>query len=230
MWLVSILPMCLLRHQWKLLFALVAVSGLHAEIELPPAPAGLILDKGQVFLPEAAAALSQRLRTAAGERGIWVYVVTLPTLEVPPSKQRERLRNLGDFYREGWLRDRVGVVLLVDDESGTAMVAASEAANREYPPLLRNMLLEEPLRLIQKESLQRDKIEKTALAVVEVISHLQDEKWQAKRRDRRVYGSMGAVVVTGVVLILFVRWRRRKPVPGSKKDSQPKVSGSDSLF
>lgn len=228
--------MFLLRHLRVPLLALAAlgqpvtVPGLHAEMALPPAPSSFILDRGKVLLPESAAVLSQRLRTAAGERGIWVYVVTLPTLEVPPSKQRERLVNLGDFYRDGWLQDRVGVVLLFDDESGAAMVAASDAANRQYPPLQRNMLLEEPLRLIQKESFRRDKIEKTALAVVDAISQLQDEERQAKRRDRLVNLGMGAVISCGIALLLFVRWKRRKSVPATVAESNAKPTDSDSLF
>ena len=217
--------MSLLRHFWKLLFALAVIGNpgaapvLRAAMVLPPAPAGFILDTGQVLLPEAAAALSQRLRRAAEVRGIWIYVVTLPTLGVPPSKQRERLVNLGDFYRDGWLQGRVGVVLLVDDESGAAMIAASEAANRQYHPLQRNMLLEEPLRLIGQESLRRDKIEKTALAVLDVITRLQDEEKRNRRRDRLVSLTMGAVIAAGVALILFARWKRRKPAPRPKADS-----------
>ena len=232
----STLPMCVLQHLRVLLFALaaygqlVAVPGLCADLVLPPAPAGFILDRGNVLLPGPAAALSQRLRVAAEERGIWVYVVTLPTLDVPPSKQRERLMNLGDFYRDGWLRDRVGVVLLVDDESGAAMVASSDEANRQYPPFQRNMLLEEPLRLIGKESLRRDKIEKTALAVVEVISRLQDEQKRAKQRDRRVAASMGVVIVAGVALLLFVRWKLGKFAPRAKVDSGSKPADSDALL
>lgn len=232
----STLPMYLLRHLRVLLFAfaalgqLVAVSGLRAETALPPAPSSFILDRGNVLLPGAAATLSQRLRAAAEERGIWVYVVTLPSLGVPPSKQRERLVNMGDLYRSGWLGDRVGVVLLVDDESGAAMVAASDEANRRYPPLQRNILLEEPLRLIGKESLQRDKIEKTALAVVDVISRLQDEERQAKQRDRRVALSMGSVISGGVALLLFVHWKRRKSMTVTGSESNSKPTNSDSLF
>ena len=222
---LSNLPMSPLRPLQKLQYAIavlgifVVAPGLRAQMALPPAPAGFILDQGQVLLPEAAVALSQRLRVAAEERGIWVYVVTLPTLGVPPSKQKERLVNLGDFYRHGWLGDRVGVVLLVDDESGAAMVAASEAANRQYPPLRRNMLLEEPLRLIGRETLRRDKIEKTALAVVDVISRLQEEEKQAKRRDRRVGLALGAVLAAGMALLLFARWKLGKSTPGSKGES-----------
>ncbi len=170
----------------------------------------MILDRGQVLLPERAVYLSQRLRAAASERSIWVYVVTLPSLEVPPSKQRERLVNLGDFYRDGWLKGRVGVVLLVDDESGAAMVAASEEANRQYPPLQRNMLLEEPLRDIQKESLRRDKVERTALAVVEVISRLQDEQRRKARRDLLVNLAVAIIVLAGVGVLVFVALAKAK--------------------
>jgi hypothetical protein len=215
-----------------LLFALVSLgsfvagTGFCGNVELPPAPAGLILDKGNVLLPEHAAALSQRLRAAAAERGIWVYVVTVPTLGVPPSKQQERLVHLGDSYRDGWLKGRIGVVIFVDDESGAAMVAASEVINRRYPPLRRNMLLEEPLRLIGRETLRRDKIEKTALALVDVISRLQDDEQQAKHRDRMVALSLGGVLAAGVALLLFVRW---KSGARPKGESVSKPADSDSL-
>lgn len=194
----------------------LTLTGGSAVPELPPAPAGFILDQGGVMLPEAAQALSRRLQTAAEERGIWVYVVTLPSLGVPASKQRERLVNLGDFYRRGWLQDRVGVVLLVDDESGAAMVASSESANRQYPPLQRNMLMDEPLRLLQKEPLRRDKIEKTALAVIEAISHLQDEEKKARRRDRWVNLTMALISVGGVTLLVWVKWVRERKAAASR--------------
>ncbi|MCE9610961.1 MAG: hypothetical protein K8R23_12270 [Chthoniobacter sp.] len=195
----------------------VSTGEVNAAPPLPPPPPGLIQDAGNVLLPEAARALSERLQTAAVQRGIWVYVVTLPSLGVPPSKQRERLVNMGDLYRHGWLGDRVGVVLLVDDESGAAMIAASEAANRQYPPLQRNMLMEEPLRLLQKEPLRRDKIEKTALTVVAVISHLQDESEKSKRRDLWVNVAMAVISIAGVGLIVWVKWVREKKT-GSRAD------------
>lgn len=199
------------RLRWLLLASLlISLACAQGERELPLAPAGMILDQGQVLLPERAAILSQRLKVAAEERGIWVYVVTLPSLGVPASKQRKRLINLGDFYRNGWLKDRVGVVLLFDDESGSAMVAASEEANRQYPPLQRNMQLEETLRLIRRESLRRDKVEKTALAVIEVISRLEDDKLKKKRRDQLVNLAMAGIAIAGVGVIVLVRWARSR--------------------
>jgi hypothetical protein len=134
--------------------------------------------------------------------------------------------HLGDLYRDGWLKGRIGVVIFVDDESGAGMLAASEVINRRYPPLRRNMLLEEPLRLIGRETLRRDKIEKTALALVDVISRLQDDEQQAKHRDRMVALSLVGVLAAGVALLLFVRW---KSGARPKGESVSKPADSDSL-
>ena len=185
----------------------------------PPAPAGMILDQAHVLLPERATWLSQRLRAAAEERSIRVYVVTLQSLGVAPSVQKERLANLAHFYSDAWLGKSVGVMLLVDDESGAAIIVATDETNRVYPPFQRNILLDEPLRLVQRETLLRDKVEQTALAIVEVLRRLQDEDRAKERRERtvnRVFaGWMTALALGGTLLFLVIqraRARRGKKV------------------
>jgi uncharacterized membrane protein YgcG len=206
--------MCLLHHSRPLFLFLgvVLLFSVPARGEgvpvLPPAPDGMILDKGRVFLPERAAALSERLTAAARERSIWVYVVTVPSLGVLPSVQKERLSNLAHFYTDGWLREKVGLVLLVDDESGGAIIVASDEANRQFPPLQRNLLMRDPLRFVQRERFLRDKTERTALSIVEVISGMQDEAKKTARRNRIINLVMAVIAISGVSLVLLVKWKR----------------------
>jgi hypothetical protein len=173
----------------------------------------MVLDQAKVMLPEATVLLSKKLRAAAAERGIWVYIVTVRSLEVPSSKQRERLANLAHFYRDDWLEKRVGVLFLIDDESGNAMLAASELANRDFPPLQRNLLLEKPLAAVNQEPLLRDKIEQTALVFIQVISKMQDDDRQTARREKITDWTMAAFTSACLLAIIAGSWKRKKYSP-----------------
>lgn len=184
-----------------------------AQLHPPPPPSGMVLDQAKVMLPESTVLLSKKLQAAAAERGIWVYIVTVRSLEVPASKQRERLANLAHFYRDDWLEKRVGVLFLIDDESGNAMLAASELANQQFPPLQRNLLLEKPLAAVNQEPLLRDKIEKTALVFIQVISKMQDDDRQTARREKITDWTMAAFTSACLLAIIAGSWKRKKYSP-----------------
>src|SRR6187402_1194596 len=63
---------------------------LAEELPLQPRPEGMLMDSAGVFHPEKAKELSTLLQ-AARERDVWVYILTVPTLRVPSSQQREAL-------------------------------------------------------------------------------------------------------------------------------------------
>jgi len=205
--------MSFLTHPWICAFFLgvaclaSARPDTQAAVALPPAPEGMILDQSRVLLPERAEELSMRLTALRGERSIWIYVVTVPSLGVAPSVQRERLSNLGHFYADGWLADRLGVVFLIDDESQAAIIVASTEADRQFPPLQRNLLMQDPLREVQREKFLRDKVEGTTLVIVDVLSGLQDEAKRAARRDRVVNTLMAVTAVIGIAVLLLVKWK-----------------------
>lgn len=197
-----------------ILWTISAVSPIaQAQLHPPPPPPGMVLDQAKVMLPEATVLLSKKLRAAAAERGIWVYIVTVRSLEVPSSKQRERLANLAHFYRDDWLEKRVGVLFLIDDESGNAMLAASELANRDFPPLQRNLLLEKPLAAVNQQPLLRDKIEQTALVFIQVISKMQDDDRQTARREKITDWTMAAFTSACLLAIIAGSWKRKKYSP-----------------
>jgi len=206
--------MSFLKHpRWVALFigvlglCLPASNSLSANV-LPDAPDGLILDEGKILLPERAAELSERLVAMMRERGISIYVVTVPSLGVPPSIQHERLSNLAHLYVDRWLQGLVGVVFLVDDESQAAIIVASAEADRQMPPLRRNLLMQDPLRAVQREKFLRDKVEGTTLVIVDVLSGLQDEAKRAARRDRVINLMMAVIAIAGVALVLLVKWKK----------------------
>ncbi|MEI8106816.1 MAG: TPM domain-containing protein [Verrucomicrobiota bacterium] len=208
-----------------ILWTIAAFSPIaQAQLHPPPPPPGMILDQAKVMLPEATVLLSKKLRAAATERGILVYIVTVRSLEVSSSKQRERLANLSHFYRDDWLDKRVGVLFLIDDESGNAMLAASELANKDFPPLQRNILLEKPLSLANQEPLLRDKIEKTALAVIQVISKMQDDDRQTARREKFTDWTMVAFTASCLLAIIAGSWKRKKYSPSPVSPAAPAAS------
>jgi len=213
--------MSFLKHpRWVALFigvlglCLPASNSLSANV-LPDAPDGLILDEGKILLPERAAELSERLVAMMRERGISIYVVTVPSLGVPPSIQHERLSNLAHLYVDRWLQGLVGVVFLVDDESQAAIIVASAEADRQFPPLRRKLLMKDPLQSVQREKFLRDKVERTTLVIVDVLSGLQDEAKRAARRDRMVNTMMAVIACVGLLVVILARGKNRTAAASS---------------
>ena len=184
----------------------------------PERPAGLVADKARVMLPAGADALNQELLAGQRERGIAVYVLTVPALHVASAARKRRLSELGHRYVERWVGRSVGMVLIFEDEGGEAAVLASGETDRQFPPFTRNMAMGEPLRRIQRGGgLARDKVEASARTILAGLSQLQDEAAAAARRDRLVNRTMGGIVLLATVLLLLhAFWKKRTPPPGAK--------------
>ncbi len=170
----------------------------------------MVLDAGKVLLPERADALSARLQAAARARGIRVYLVTVPTLDVPPSRKAERLRTLGHYYADDWLKEGAGVVLLVADDTADAIVVANDEADRWLPAWQRNMIVLDSMRWAREEKLLRDKIERAALVLVDVLSRAQDEMKKSARRDRIANYAMATIAVAGIAFLILSETAKAK--------------------
>ena len=196
--------------------ALVAPGRCEDE-PFPEKPAGLVADQAGVLLPERAEALNRYLMAGARERGISVYLLTVRSLGVPPSQKKNRLSALGHRYADRWLMDAIGMVMLFDDESGDAVVIASQETDRQFPPLQRKMALTDPLRRIQHgEGLARDKLEGTATALFTTLRQLQDEANADARRQRIINLTMGCIALFGVALLLRGSLKRERTMPAAK--------------
>ena len=169
---------------------------------VPPAPAALVLDQAKVFQPEAAARLSARL-AAARAADVHVYVATLRTLGVPASKQQDKLQTLAKDFAKAWSPEKVGAVLIFDDEGGLLAVELTPEADRRFAGFAVEAALKEPLSKIQESGLARDKLEQSAYLVTDTLVPLQ-AKW-AKDTHRQHIGNLiiGTIALLGVGLALF---------------------------
>ncbi len=169
---------------------------------VPPAPAGHLLDRAHVLLPEAAARLSARL-TASAAADVHVYVVTFRSLGVPPSQQHDRLQELSKDYLKAWAPHQVGAVILFDDEGGLMTVDLSQETDLRFASFAVEVALREPLAKTQESGLARDKLEQAAQVVLETLGQRQ-AKWAKDTHRQRISNLiMGAVALLGLGLAVF---------------------------
>ncbi len=190
---------------------------------VPPAPAGLILDQAGVFQTETAARLSARL-LAARATDVHVYVVTFRTLGVPPSKQQDKLHTIATDYMKAWASEKVGAILLFDDEGGLMSVDFSAETNRRFAGFAVEAAVKEPLGIIQESGLARDKLERSALFVADTLVPLQAKWMKDTRRQLIANVVMGTVALLGLGLALFSALC--KPKTPASTAAQPSVEGS----
>ena len=184
---------------------------------IPPAPAGMIFDQAHVLQPEAAARLSARL-VAARAQGVDVYVITLPSLRVPSSKQLERLDEVAKEYSEAWTPRNVGAVIIFDDEGGLMTVLLSPETDRRFASFAVEMELKAPLFEIQKTGLARDKLERSAQLIVETLKKFQTDATKSAHRQWIANAIMSIIALIGIGLAVLSAAARPKPVPPGDSD------------
>ena len=155
-------------------------------VDLPERPVGYILDQGHVFPPEIAARLSDRLQACAREYDIHIYAVTLPTLNVMPSRVREKLDELGTTSAKNWLKEKLGAVIVFDDEAGWVMIALSDRVEREFSNAELNMLLKDPMIQARKPGQSPKKLESAALILVDGLSGMKARITREEERHATV--------------------------------------------
>ncbi len=190
--------------------------GKEAKEDIPPIPASHILDLGNVFLPETAKRLSAEL-TDAQEKGVGVYVVTIPSLKVLPSKQSERLEKLANEYATAWLPKQPGAVLLFDDEGGLMTVVTSKRAEERFSSFILEMEFRQALAKIPPASISREKLQRSATIVAETLSKLEINAAKAERRQWLSNLLMGLLAVAGVGLAVFSYLSGSNTTPATKE-------------
>jgi hypothetical protein len=195
------------------------------ESPLFPAPADLVLDRGDVFQPEAVARLRSMLQ-AARAKGVTVYLLTIPSLGVLPSKQQEKLEALGQRYTKNWLPSTSGAVIVFDDESGLMNVGLSDEASLRFSDVALQFELGKPIEDAQKSGLSRDKLEKVATIAVQIMTGMEAKYQQERKRQIVVNCLMGVLAVVGLVLILRSTFRdgpEPAPVDAEKTEEATKT-------
>ena len=117
-----------------------------------------------------------------------------------PSRVREKLEELGSAATEKWLKDRVGAVIVFDNEAGWVTIGLSERAEREFSSVTLNMVLKDPLMITRKKRLSPDKLEATAIVLVDGLVKLKMNSLKEQRRHSVVRFAFIAVVLIAVTL------------------------------
>lgn len=178
-------------------------------IEAPERPADYLLDQGKVFPPEVAQRLSGSLKACARDHDLHIYVMTVPTLLVMPSRVREKLEELGTAVTESWTKGQVGAVIVFDNEAGWVTVAATDEAERMFSAVAIDMVFRDPLIETRKKHLSPEKLEAAAMVLVKGMTELKikvDQEASRHRKIRIVFGS----VLLGILLIGLLGMRKRE--------------------
>jgi len=190
--------------------------GKETKEDIPPIPASHVLDLGNVFLPETSKRLSAELADAQ-EKGVGVYVVTIPSLKVLPSKQSERLEKLANEYATAWLPKQPGAVLLFDDEGGLMTVVTSKRAEERFSSFILEMEFRQALAKIPPAAISREKLQRSATIVAETLSKLEINAAKAERRQWLSNLLMGLLAVAGVGLAVFSYLSGSNTTPATKE-------------
>jgi hypothetical protein len=196
-----------------------APSKIAAPVEEPllSKPPGPILDQANVLRQEGTAHLTAHL-TAARAHDVWVYVLTVPSLKVLPSRQRETLENLAKRYSEAWIPGKVGAVVVFDDEGGLMSAETSAEAARRFSEVAIQIGLEEALTKIQEGGPSRVKLERSATVVADVLCKFQADYREDSGRQRTTNLIMGGIALLGLGLALW------SATTGAKKSASKKVA------
>ena len=161
---------------------MLGMSRLCAALEVPARPADYLADAAGVFPPEATRRLLDSLKSCANEHDVQVYVMTVPTLKVMPSRAEATLEELCASSVEKWTRDQVGAVVSFDDETGLATLRPSDEAERVLSSVALNIVFKDPRVQSGKKRVTPEKLE--AITMV-LVSELSDLKMKMKREAQR---------------------------------------------
>jgi len=192
----------------------LSAPAVDALLPLPPGP---LLDLAKVLPLDATARLTAVL-TAARAQDVWIYVLTVPSLGVLPSRQREKLENLAKHYAAAWTQESVGAVLIFDGEGGLMSVETSPEARRRFSDVALQIGVKEPLEKIHQEGLSRDKLERSAQVMADALGRLQTQYRIEKRRQRTTNLIMAGIALLGLGLALW------GATSGSKRNAVKRVA------
>ena len=155
-----------------------------AEIEIPDRPPDYLMDRGGVLTPEKARNISAALNACARDYDIHIYILTLPTLGVLPSRGREKIDDLLENARAKWLTGKAGALLIFDYESGAASMAESEEARRIFSSIAMNLIFADPQLQPSPKARSSEQLERAANALIKRFSNLRMRAVEDEKRRR----------------------------------------------
>lgn len=220
---------------WKRLcrFSGIALILLHpapaaARIEIPDRPPDYLMDRGGVLPPEKAREISAALNACARDYDIHIYVVTLPTLGVLPSRAREILDDILESAKSKWMEGRVGALLIFDYESGAASMAESEEARRVFSSIAMNLVFADPQFQPSRKTRSSDQLERAAKALIKHFSNLRRQAVEEEKRHRAnmmiFWGLAGGALL---LVIAATVAKKRFPPPQSESSQSPPQMTAD---
>ena len=192
-----------------LLLTFLIPARLALAIAVPPKPDNHFLDQGAVFPAEDAREIAEALKKCAREQDVHIYVLAVPTLKVMPSRVEATLEELLKATREAWLKDEVGALIIFDDESGHATMAASEKAITEFFPVAINVLLQDPRLQSKAKRSAAAKLADTVTLLVEGFTGLRTRQ-KVEERKSEVAQVVFASIAGGAVLLGSAAFALRK--------------------
>lgn len=185
---------------------------LSAEVDLPPQPADYLLDQAAVFPPEVSQRITKALKACARDYDVHIYVLTVPTLKVMPSRLQEKLAEMLNATRTKWLEDRVGAVIIFEDEAGTATMGASAEASKVFSPVAISLIFRDPQLHGNKKTRSPERLAEAVAVLIRHFTDLRDKANQEGRRRRAIdvllWAILGGTLLLGAG-VLFVRRQSR---------------------
>jgi hypothetical protein len=198
-----------------LLLTFLIPARLALAIAAPPKPDNHYLDQSAAFPPAIAREIAEVLKKCAREQDVHIYVLAVPTLKVMPSRVEATLEELLKATRDAWLEDEVGALIIFDDESGHATMAASEKAITEFSPVSINVLLKDPRLQSKTKRSAAEKLADTVTLLVEGFTELRTRQHAAERKREMTQVIFASIAGVATLLgIASFALRKRTHPPG----------------
>ncbi len=191
-----------------------APTAIHSAVPIPPKPENYLADQGAVFPPEAAQRIEHALTTCARNFDVHIYVVTVPTLNVMPSRVDAKLTELLSAIREEWLQGKVGAVIAFDVEAEQAMLGESEETRNAFSAVSLHLVFADPQIQGGVKRRARERLEATTLAMIQHLSDLRAQEYEDARKQRSANllfaGIAGAVVLLALIVLFLANRGKAK--------------------
>ena len=212
-----------------IVLTLLPPASISAGIEIPDRPPDYLMDQGGVLPPEKAREISAALNACARDYDIHIYVMTLPSLGVLPSRAREKLDEILETARSKWMTGKAGALLIFDYETGAASMAESEEARRIFSSIAMNLVFSDPQLQPSPKARYSEQLERGAKALIKRFSNLRMRAVEEEKRRRA--NIMVFWAITGGALLLVIATavaKTRSATPRSESpQSAPKVTADE---
>lgn len=200
-----------------------------AEVDVPERPADYLMDRGEVLSPEKAREVSAALNACARDYDIHIYIMTLPTLSVMPSRAREKLDGMLVTAKSKWLEGKAGALIIFDYETGGASMAESVEARRIFSIVSINLIFDDPHLHYSRKTRSSDQLERAAATLIERFSNLRmqaNEKARRLQAEQRVFAGIAGGALLLVIATAVAKMRFPPPQDQSPR-SDSRVTADD---